>query len=208
MARGEPFRETLANAYFRRDDFDARTYPAPRAKRSGPIPGTSGGPLASPPGQLVGRTRVFPWRISETAGRRNTISTPRLLGNVVIHSFYFGAGTAADPPNDTIEIGYAPAPVTEINVLVAVVRPYTVLTELLDHNNQIADDRGVGFPQTTLNNPQRGTRIPLGLIILERELAVTISVVNPSAFVQGYFGYMNLTENLSYEALAGYIPAS
>lgn len=207
MPRGEPFRETLANAYYLRADFDQRTYPPARLKRAGPVPGTSGGPLASPPGQLVGRTRLFPFRIAEGAGSRNTISTPQLQGNVVIHSFFYGIGAAADPPNDTIEIGYAPAPVREVNVALTVTRPYSVLTELIDHNGGIADDRGRGFPNFTVNAPQRGIRIPLGLIILERELAVTVSVVNPSGFVQNYDGYFNLTENLSYEALAGYIPA-
>jgi hypothetical protein len=204
---GPPQRETIASDFFLRDPWDVRTYPAPRAKRSGPPPGSTGGPLTSAPGQLVGRTRLFPFRLAEGAGTRNTISTPRLQGNVVVHSFFYAIGAAADPPNDTIEIGYAPAPVTEINVALTVARPYTVLTELIDHNNGIANDRGAGFPNYTGNVPQRGTRIPLGLIILERELAVTVSVVNPSGFVQNYDGYFNLTENLSYEALAGYIPS-
>ena len=183
---------------------DKRAYPTARRSRSGPPPASTGGVGQEPTGSDIGRTRVFPWRISETAGNRNTISTPKLLGNVIIASLFYSLPTAADPPNDSLEIGYALQPVTEINVAVAVARPYTLLTELLDHNNQISDDRGRGFPGTTINSPQRGTRVPLGLIIMERELVVTLSVVNPSGFVQGGFGYINLMENLSLAALARY----
>lgn len=187
---------------------DRRAYPAARRNRTGPPPVGAAGPFAQPIGSNIGRTRVFPFRINELAAGRNTISTPKLLGNVVIHSLYFQYGTTGDPPPSTIEIGYALTPISEIGVALTVPRPYTVLTELIDQSNQIANDRGQGFPSTTSNSPQRGTRIPLGLIVMERELAVVIADVNPSIFVQGIFGYFNLTENLSDAALAGYIPAA
>jgi hypothetical protein len=189
------------------NELDRRAFPTARRNRTGPPAAGTAGPFAQPIGSDIGRTRIFPFRISEAANCRNTMSTPKLLGNVIIHSLYFAVGTASDPPNDTLEVGYALAPVREVNVALTTSRPYTVLTELLDHNGGIANDRGAGFPGVTINSPQRGTRIPLGLIIMERELAVTISIVNPSGFVQNWDGYFNLTENLSAAALARYIPS-
>lgn len=189
------------------NELDRRAFPTARRNRTGPPTAGTAGPFAQPIGSDIGRTRIFPFRMSEAANTRNTMSTPRLLGNVIVHSLYFFFGSAADPPNDTLEVGYALAPVRELNVALTTSRPYTVLTELLDHNAGIANDRGAGFPNFTTNTPQRGTRIPLGLVIMERELVVTLSVVNPSAFVQNCDGYFNLTENLSNAALARYIPS-
>lgn len=179
------------------------TFPAARLKRQGPPP--SSGPeedLSAPVGSQLGRPRVFPFAIKETAARRNTISTPKLLGNVLIQSLFFSSGSHADPPNDTLEVGYALQPITETNVLLTEPRPYTVLTELLDPHGIIANDRGQGFFGTTLNVPNRGGRIPLGLYILERECSVVLGLVNPSAFVQTWLGYINVIENLSSAQLA------
>lgn len=184
------------------------TFPAARLNRRGPEPGVSGTPGAVPWGSNIGRTRAFPFYINETAARRHTVSTPKLLGNVIINSVSFSSGSHADPPNDTLEIGYALNPVTETAVLLTVPRPYTVLTEVIDPFNIIANDRGSGFPGTTLNTPTRGSRIPLGLIVMERELAVTVSVVNPSGFIQTWIGYLSVTENLSNEALGRYLVAA
>lgn len=70
MARGEPFRETLANAYYLRADFDQRTYPAARRKRSGPPPSaqpTDFNALA-PRGAPI-RGRPFAFHARELSGR-------------------------------------------------------------------------------------------------------------------------------------------
>lgn len=189
------------------NELDRRAFPTARRNRTGPPPAGTAGPLAQPIGSDVGRVRVFPWAINETAARRNTISTPKLLGNVIILSLSFSSGSHADPPNDTLEVGYALQPLTETNVVLTVPRPYTVLTELLDPHGIIANDRGQGFFGTTLNVPNRGSRIPLGLVVLERECAVVLALVNPSAFVQTWLGTLTVIENLSFAALARYIPA-
>jgi hypothetical protein len=203
VARGEPFRETLANAYYLRDDFDARTYPAARKKRSGPPPTQlPGNELPPSQGGSLGRPRVFPFVLHQTATRRNSVCTPLLLGNVLIQSYYIATGTYSDPPNMTIEIGYQLIAGAETNALLTTPRPYTVLTEFLDPHGIVAADRGQGFPQNTTNSPQRGTRIPLGLYVLERECAVVIADVNPSGFVQDYYGYLNLIENLSVDQIS------
>jgi hypothetical protein len=70
VARGEPFRETLANAYYLRDDFDARTYPAPRTKRAGPPPSAqSTGLDALAPRTAPIRGRPFAFHARELSGR-------------------------------------------------------------------------------------------------------------------------------------------
>lgn len=179
------------------------TFPPPRLKRAGP-PNSSAASenLDQPFGSSLGRPRIFPFVLHETANRRNTVSTPKLLGNVLIQSLYFQTGVASDPPSDTIEVGYALQETNETSALLTTPRPYTVLTEFLDPHGIVAADRGAGFPLNTLNSPQRGTRIPLGLYVIERECAVVVAVVNPSGFVQDFYGYFNLIENLSTAQLS------
>jgi hypothetical protein len=186
---------------------DRRAFPTARRNRTGPPPAGTAGPFAQPIGSDIGRVRVFPWRVNEAATSRTTFSTPKLLGNVIISSLFFSSGSHGDPPQDTLEVGYALVPVTETAVALATARPYTLLTELLDPSSGILNTAGFGFPGTTLNTPTRGSRIPLGLIIMERECAVTLSVVNSGAFVQTWIGAITVIENLSLAALARYIPA-
>lgn len=180
----------------------ALDFPEPRLIRTGgrlsPSVPTGAAP-ANP------RVRVFPYFMRELANTRHTISTPQLRGAVLVKGFCWASGSAADPPNETIEIGFARFPVSENSVALATNRPYTPLVELIDPFNLVANDRGQGFPQTTVNSPQRGTYIPLNLVVPDAECVITISVVNPSAFAQSYVGYIHLIENIPVDQLASFL---
>jgi len=155
----------------------------------------------------IPRTRLFPWRVHETAARRNSFATPRLQGPVLVQSFSWKTGVVADPPNETIEIGYATTNPQETDALLTTPRPYTVLTELQDPQNIIANDRGLGFPVFTVSSPEMGSRIPLGLIITDPEVFVCVCVVNPSGSIQDFSGYLWLLEQVSRKALEMYVGA-
>lgn len=182
---------------------DELTYPPAILNRQGPTP--SGSPLG-PAGPIdPPRTRAMPFVIRETAASRSSFVTPILRGPVIIFGIHYNIGTVADPPAGTLELGWKITPGHETSVALTTPRPYTVLTELQDPQNQVADAAGGGFPWTTLNAPGRGTYVPLRIVVVGAQVCVVVADVNNSGFVQNIYGYLHLVENVSDQALASFL---
>jgi hypothetical protein len=184
---------------------DALTYPLPRRSRTGPASSLDAAAANAAAGSTTPpRTRLFPWAMSETANTRRTISTPRLIGPAIFKSLTFYSGTHQDPPGDTLEIGWSPVAVQEAGVALATVRPYTVLTELLDPFAFMTAPTGRGFPQwtsPTVNNP---FEFRLNLILTEPQFVFTLSIVNNSNLAQEWHGTAIILEAVNADALAAY----
>jgi hypothetical protein len=184
---------------------DALTYPLPRRSRTGPPSSLDAAAAAAAAGSTTPpRTRIFPWALNETATSRRTISTPRLVGPAIFKSLTFYSSTHQDPPGETLEIGWSPVAVQEAGVALATVRPYTVLTELLDPFGQVNSSAGRGFPQWTIPGATLPWSIDLDLILTEPQFVFTISLVNNTALAQSWHGNAIVLEAVNADALAGY----
>jgi hypothetical protein len=185
---------------------DARTFPLPRRGRTGPassldnIAAALGSALPAPP-----RSRVFPFQFSETANTRRTLSTPKLIGPAILRKAFFQTSTKVAPPNESLEFGWALSPVTEAGVALTVIRPYTVLTELLDPFGVSNIAIGKGFPNFTLPGGTVGYEVTLDLIITEPQLAFTVSLINNGINAQQWIGWMSVIEAVSPSALTDFI---
>jgi hypothetical protein len=184
---------------------EARTYPLPRRNRVGP---SSSLDLASEIAQGAAitppRGRVFPFVFNITANTRRTISTPLLVGPAILKRIFFTSGTAAAPPNQSLEFGWAPIQVQEAGVLLATVRPYTVLSELLNPFAVMAAASGQGFPITTFPNTHVRWNLPVDLIVTEPRFSFCVSLVNNSASASEFEGYITVLEAVNADALATY----
>ena len=185
---------------------DSRTFPLPRRGRTGPpssldaINTAAGDALPAPP-----RSRVFPFQFSETATSRRTISTPKLVGPAILRFAYFSTGTKVTPPNESLEFGWAPSPVQEAGVALTVIRPYTVLTELLDPFAVSVAAIGRGFPNFTLPPAANAFPFTLDLIVAEPQLAFVVALINNGANAQVWTGYLSILEAVSPSALANFV---
>jgi hypothetical protein len=184
---------------------DARTFPLPRRGRTGPassldaIAAAQGPNLPAPP-----RSRVFPWQFSETANTRRTISTPKLIGPAILRKAYFQTSTKIAPPGESLEFGWAQTPIQEAGVALTVIRPYTVLTELLDPFGVSNIAIGKGFPNFTIPTGVAGYEVTLDLIITEPQFVFTVSLINNSLNAQQWTGWMSVLEAISPSALADF----
>jgi hypothetical protein len=183
------------------DEHDRRAtrpnYPAPRLRGTVTLP--SGQVITAPKiptGSPGAQMHVYPFNIQIIAARRSTISTPLLNGNLYILDFTIFSTSHTDPPTETYEIGYALQPVFENKVVLTTPRPYTVLTELLDPFATILDDRGTGFPGTTLITPDTRQVTPLGILVTQPRAAITLTVVSAGVLAQAYYGHFRVLEGL------------
>lgn len=174
-------------------------YPPPRKGRGGGVSIEQLGPVSAP------RMRMFPWIFSITGASRRTISTPRLVGPAIIKDFTWYNSTKTDPPVVTVEIGTARAPVDEAGVALTTLRPFTVLTELLDPFGVMAGASGDGFPVATLPTANDSRRFPLDLIVTDSEFFAVVSVVNNSAQAERYNGWLRVLESVDPEALSAFL---
>lgn len=174
-------------------------YPEPRYKRTG---GPSQASRAPDTSGATARTRVFPFIISSTGTGRNTFSFPSLRGPVILKEFTYSAEISADPPRDTLELGWATTPITELAAALDVPRPYNVLTELQDPQNLILLDVGQGFPNNTLQGGPATKIGALNIVIDAVEVYVCISSVTNGGGTGRKIGYLTLVENVSRDALS------
>lgn len=185
---------------------DARTFPLPRRKRTGPasnldaLAAMQEDQAVTPP-----RSRVFPWLMSITGNSRRTVSTPILIGPAILRRVYFGHGTVTTPPAQSLELGWSPLAVTEAGVALATIRPYTVLTELLDPFAVANVAIGRGYPSDNSWNTNIPFEWTVDLICTEARFAFTLSWVNNGATAEQRSGTFLVVENVNPAALAAFV---
>ena len=184
---------------------DARTYPLPRKRRTGPPSNldtqaaTQADVIAAPP-----RSRFCPFIFTELANKRITVCTPRLIGPAILRKCSFFIGTRTTPPATTVEFGWAPTDCTEAGATIGSARPYTLLTELIDPFNYIASASGEGYPLTTTPAGHNEWNMDLDLIVTEQNFVFTTSLVNNGPNGQEYYGHMLILENVNPAALSAF----
>lgn len=182
---------------------DATTYPLPRRKRVGPdsqlntLAQAQGDVIPAPP-----RSRIFPWIMSMTANTRRTISTPKLIGPAILRKVFYQLGTVTTPPGQTLELGWSPTAVSEAGVALTTVRPYTVLTELLDPFGVANAAVGKGLLDTSLWNTNIPYEWSVDLIVTEPQFCFTLSWINNVATAEQRGGQLLVLENVSPDALS------
>jgi len=182
---------------------DALTYPLPRRSRTGPASAldltllSRGAASLTPP-----RARIFPWVMDMAATSRKTLSTPLLIGPAILRKIYFGRATVTTPPAQTLEIGWAPTPITENAVPLGTVRPYTLLTEKLDPFGVALATAGQGLLADNSATILPPFEWSLDLIVLEGQFCFTLSWVNNSATAEQRGGNLTVLEAVDPEALA------
>jgi len=182
---------------------DANTYPLPRKRRLGPPSAvdiqtaSTGATGTGPP-----RMRVVPFFLGTALTlTRRTASSPILTGPAIFRRLWYWVGAGSDPPSGSVEIGWAPNVVTENNVSVNVVKPYTVLTELQDPFGAGSFGAGRGFPVWTLPNTNVEHQRDIDLIVTETRFAFTITMHNASAVGLQLMGSFTVLENVNPDAL-------
>lgn len=181
---------------------DARTYPLPRKKRTGPasnldtLAAAAGAVSLSPP-----RSRLVPWLMSITGTSRRTISSPILTGPAILRKITYEGPVPTSPPAQSLELGWAPSIVTEAGVALTTVRPYTVLTEKQDPFAVALATIGQGIPLSTNPNTRTWFEYSCDLIVTETRFVFTVSWVNNAATAEERPGHMLILENVNPDAL-------
>ncbi len=158
------------------------------------------------PAELIApRTRLFPFHMSLDAVTRRSLSTPLLQGPMMIRSIEFYPSTVADPPNVTIEIGYATTRVTEDGVAITVQRPYTVLTELIDPFGVINDNAGAGFPLSTLPSTRAHFQRTLDMILTINSGHIVVAAIKSAVGGFPLTGVLRILEDISPEAARNFL---
>lgn len=200
MARAsQPFRETRASDYFNRDPWDARTYPAPRAKRAGPP--AQAAAQAVPGALAVPQTRSFTFSLRATpASRRTSVSSPRLRGPAVIINWFASKGGSASGVMG-VGLGKAASPVREQSVAETIPLPFTPFAEgleAIDAASGITPDNTTGLldmqPSLLMNNTRAG------ILVMDPEwflVVYTAANGTPNDVV----GYVTLIEGVTVDML-------
>jgi hypothetical protein len=206
VARGEPLRETIPSDYYRRDPFDARTYPAPRSKRAGPpavtVPGAAAG---APQPTSYPRSRVL-WFESSTVGNtRSSAASQRLYGPTIITSVFWMQSGALDPGNRWLELGKAFSPINEINVGITSTKAYTPLVEGPSTPQTVVP---TGFNGWWLSTPD--SNIPNGeftcrIVVPDRDWFLIFAVGNNTVNTISVRGGCSVLDQVDPFALAAYV---
>jgi hypothetical protein len=178
---------------------EPETWPLPRRNRVG------GGAVAKEGAPPAPRTRIFPWALNIAGSRRQSFTFPRTVGPVIIKQFAWFNSFGNDPPNMTLELGTATAPILETNAALTAPRPYTILTELQDSSGLMPDAAGVGFPLHNIPNTHINYTLPLDIIIPDAEVFVVLASINNSANAGALTGHLTLLENVDRFALANFL---
>lgn len=174
-------------------------YPPPSYTRQLAAAGATGQPAPLP------RARIFPWIMNMTGTSRRTLSTPRIYGPALIRRLFFGRGTVTTPVGQTLEVGWAPAPVQEAGVALSTPRAYTVLTEKLDPFGVAGDIIGQGIYNDNSINSQIQFEINLNFIITEAQFFAVIAWVNNTASAEQRGGHLEVIESVDATALAAFL---
>jgi hypothetical protein len=177
---------------------ESDTYPRARLKRIGA--GTSTSTELTP----LPRTRVFSWIETSTANSRRTVSGPRCQGPGLLKDISWYLSTHSGGAAVTIEIGYSPVPVTEAGVALGTVRPYTLLTELIDPFAQLTAGAGAGLVDSSIPNTNVRWKEPLDLIIDQSDFFPVVSFVNATVNGQFVHGNLRVVEGILRTALENY----
>jgi len=174
---------------------DPTNYPSARPKRSA---GAATEDLSS---FQAPRTRIFPFAMTIAANKRYTVSTPRVIGPLIIKGIVLEPAFGSDPPHPSMEIGTSAAPVTENGVATSVLRPYTPLLEVLDPFGVLNNPRAQGILATSVSTLQRFYETPLDLIVTLTECFVTVSFHNVGAGAASFQGHVRVLEGVDRDAL-------
>jgi hypothetical protein len=191
---------------FERDPVaDPTGYPFARRKRGGPIVEVDPEIAAfleentAPP-----RSRVFPWLMTAITNTRRSVSTPLLQGPAILRRFSFTLDSNPDPPVVSVEVGWALNPVNEAGVAVATLKPYTVLTELLNPFGVGTLGAGQGYPAFSSVNTHVEWETVEDFIILEPRFCFVAAIHNNGGFTSAGRGWMSVLEGVSPAALRAF----
>ena len=177
---------------------DPATFPRLRTKRIGGELLTVGTQAPLP------RSRVFSWAMTQTANTRRTVSGPRCQGPALLKDFSWYISAHAATVNVTFEIGYAKVSVTEAAVALATIRPYTVLTEIIDPSALVAGGAGQGLIDASTPGTAVRWKEPLDLIVDEPEFFPVVACCNVTATTQLAHGQLRVVEGILRSALEQY----
>lgn len=179
---------------------DARSFPAARRNRTGPPPSAGLG-AAAPGGVIVPpRSRVFPFVLGAGNAQRSSVSSPRLLGPVVLKGLYISKTGAAGNVRG-IGLGKATAPVTENNVAAGTPLPFTALFEGLP----AAGGAAASPDQTDMSidsaSPLYMPDSSMNFIITDTEFFLVVYNAAQGATAGQINGHVNLLEQVSLDVL-------
>lgn len=185
---------------------DRRAYPTARRNRMGPPPSGSAG-SASFGAESLGppRMRLFSFVFGETASSRRTMSGNLCNGPALIKDIVLGTNTNTDPPNKSLEIGFAATRVTEAGVALTTPRPYTLLVELINPFGTLAAAVGGGLVQHTVEPFLHNKIIPLDLVVLDAQFYPVAAWVNNSLNAQTAHGWMRVLEQIPLSKVGDYM---
>lgn len=186
---------------------DRRAYPAARSKRTGPPPSAGGVGGAAIPEGLPNppQSFVFPFVLKANANTRSTTSSPRLRGPSIVRGLHFAKGGTPDGLAG-IALGKSLSVVSELNVAIATLRPYTSL-----FNGMPAVGTTNGAPNDAASLVDMQTTVltdadALGIIVLDRDWFLTVTVAcNNSGTVDEFHGYVTVIDQVPADVLAYYV---
>jgi hypothetical protein len=161
----------------------ADAYPTSRFNRSpyvkSPQPVTVQ-QAASPP-----RSRHFAIEIGSAAFSRTTISTPRLIGPVIVQSVVIEYGVGGSPAPASIEMGWSRSPITEANVSWDATKAWNALQQRMESSFTNNMDHAVGFVHLNIAGTTYIENYPTPFLIAEPELYLVVSYTNSSGLTPG-----------------------
>ncbi len=154
----------------------AVAYPDAQANRAGP-PNTA---LVTTPSATLQppRSRHFSIEGGSQANSRTTISTPRLLGPIIIQNLIWKHRVAADPPNHSLELGWATVPITETQVALTTPKSWNAIMTKLRTPYEVPVLNAIGMTQVTIAGLGPLEQLGAPILIAEAELYLTISFLN------------------------------
>lgn len=181
---------------------DEATYPRPRVSRPGPTPSA----LAVIPGVeavTAPASRSFAFAIDMNAGRRSSVSSPRLYGPAIIRGLH-AINTSTGQVHMHLELGISPSAVQEVDVLHDAVRPWRAVFERLSATVAAEDAGRRGLVGPELGQPGQLQEPDLGIIVLDPEFFLVVSWGSFGGTGARINGHVNVLERVAAETIASF----
>lgn len=161
-----------------------QAYPDPRTERN--PPGSTPTPVLAARVAAPPRSRHFTVEHGSQAQSRTTISTPRLVGPVVIQHVVWKHRAASDPPTFSLELGWSRFAINETQVALTAPKGWNALQQRLRSPYETPLPLAIGYTQVNTAGTPVIEQWETPILVAEPEVFLTLcflnySLVNPAA---------------------------